>query len=183
MTTSEIIWIIVIAVAVLALVGLIVASMRKRSLADNRAQAAALREQADTEAAELPDARARADQAAAVAERARLEAERAEAEAAAVRTEADQQRAIHEDRIRAADRLDPDVDHKATDYSPDVVDPAGPPDAPAAPADPATLEPTDTTPRDDTVVSDTRSMRHRLEGDAPEESDVHPDGTGGTHRT
>lgn len=180
MTTSEIIWIIVITVAVLALVGLIVASMRKRSLADNRAQAAALREQADTEAAELPDARARADQAAAEAERARLEAERAEAQAAAVRTEADQQRAIHEDRIRAADRLDPDVDHKATDYSPDVVDPAGPADAPA---DPATLEPTDTTPRDETVVSDTRSMRHRLEGDAPEESDVHPDGTGGTHRT
>ena len=181
MSTTEIIWIIVIAVAALVLIGLVVFSIRKKSVADNREQAARLRERADTEAAVLPDAQARADQAAAEAERARLEAERAEAQAAAARTEADQQRAIHEDRIRAADRLDPDVDHRATDYSPDVVDPAGPSAVPAESTD--TLEPTDTTPRDETVVSDTRSMRHRLEGGAPEESDVHPDGTRGTHRT
>ena len=175
MSTTEIIWIIVIAVAALVLIGLLVFAMRKKSVTDNRERAARLREQADIEAAVLPDAQARADQAAAEAERARLEAERVEAQAAAARTEADQQQAIHEDRVRAADRLDPDVDHTATDYSPDVVDPAGPSAVPA--------EPTDTTPRDETVVNDTRSMRHRLEGDTPEESDVHPEGSGGTHRT
>jgi hypothetical protein len=177
MSTTEIIWIIVIAVAALVLIGLVVFAMRRKSVgvADNREKAARLRKQADIEAAVLPDAQARADQAAAEAERARLEAERVEAQAAAARTEADQQRAIHEDRIRAADRLDPDVNHRAPDYSPDVVDPAGPSAVPA--------EPTDTTPRDETVVNDTRSMRHRLAGDTPEESDVHPEGTGGTHRT
>jgi FtsZ-interacting cell division protein ZipA len=158
MSTTEIIWIIVIAVAALVLIGLVVFAMRRKSVgvADNREKAARLRQQADIEAAVLPDAQARADQAAAEAERARLEAERVEAQAAAART-------------------DPDVNHRAPDYSPDVVDPAGPSAVPA--------EPTDTTPRDETVVNDTRSMRHRLEGDTPQESDVHPEGTGGTHRT
>jgi FtsZ-interacting cell division protein ZipA len=170
MSTTEIIWIIVIAVAALVLIGLIVVSMRKKSVADNREQAALLRERADTQAADLPDAQARAEQAATQAEHARLEAQRAEERAAAVRTEADQQRAIHEDQIRAADRLDPDVDTQAPDYSPDVVDPAGPSDVPAdaAYADPDTGR---------------VSVRHRLEGDAPEESDDQPDGGGGTHRT
>ena len=100
------------------------------------------------------------------------------------------------------------MEHKAPDYSPDVVDPAGPSNVPADPAyaDPetgrasstatgtaapasaaggssATLEPTDTTPRDETVLSDRLSMRDRLEGEAPEESDGDPDETGGKHRT
>ena len=160
MTTTEIIWIIVIAVAVLVLIGLVVGSMRRRSLADNREQAARLRERADTQAADLPDTQARADQAATQAERARLEVQRAEERAAAARAEADQQRAIQEDQIRAADRLDPDVKHKAADYSPDVVDPAGPSNVPTDPAyaDPET-------------------------GRASNGSDGHPDGTGGKHRT
>jgi hypothetical protein len=215
MTTSQIIWIVVIAVAALVLIGLIVGLMRKKSLADKHEKAELLRERADVEAAGLPDAQARADQAATEAERARLEAQRAEERAAAVRAEAAQERAIHEEKIRAADRLDPDVDHEAKDYSPDVVDPAGPSDVPADPAyaDPdtgrasgspsgsanapppapapssdadgstATLEPTDTTPRDETVGNDRLSMRDRLEGDTPEESDDHPDEAGGTHRT
>jgi FtsZ-interacting cell division protein ZipA len=170
MTTTEIIWIIVIAVAALVLIGLVIFSMRKKSLADNRAKAARLRERADTQAAVLPDTQAKADQAATRAEQARLEAQRAEEQAAALRTEAEQQRAIHEDQIRAADRLDPDVDNKAPDYSPDVVDPAGPSDVPT---DPAYADP-------DTGRA---STRHRLEGDAPEESDGHAEGTGGTQRT
>jgi FtsZ-interacting cell division protein ZipA len=170
MTTSQIIWIVVIAVGALVLIGLIVALMRKKSHAEKHEKAELLRERADVEAAGLPDARARAEQAATEAERARLEAQRAEERAAAVRAEADQQRAIHEERIRAADRLDPDVDTRAKDYSPDVVDPAGPSNVPA---DPAYADP-------DTGRA---SVRHRLEGDAPEEPDVHPEETGGTHRT
>ncbi|WP_107705380.1 hypothetical protein [Nocardioides allogilvus] len=127
MTTSQIIWIVVIAVAALVLIGLVVGSMRKKSLADNHARADQLRHKADASAAGLPDTSARAERAEAEAEHKRLEAQRAEDQAAAARIEAEQERARHEDQIRAADRLDPKVDHKSTDYSPEVADPSGPP--------------------------------------------------------
>ena len=170
MTTSQIVWIVVIAVAVLILIGLIV-SVRKKNQDANRARADQLREQADIKAAVLPDTRARADQAEAQAEHARLEAERAEERAAAARTEAAQEQAAQEDRIRAADRLDPDVDHRAEDYSPEVADPAGPSVVPT--------EPTDTSHRDDTIGTDNDTLRDRLEGDAPEQTDGT---TRGAHR-
>ncbi|MEO5662216.1 MAG: hypothetical protein ABIR39_02940 [Nocardioides sp.] len=205
MTTSQIVWTIVIVAALLLLIGLVVASMRKKNQDANRARAGQLREQADIQAAGLPDTQARADQAREQAERARLEAERAEEHAATVRAEAAQEQAAQEDRIRAADRLDPDVDHRAKDYSPEVVAPAGPSDVPADPtyADPATgratqassdsstvtdesspvaggssvtLEPTDTSPRDETVGADDATLRDRLEG-TPDEQNA-----GGTHR-
>lgn len=227
MTTSQIVWIVVIALAALILIGLIVGSMRKKNQDANRERAGQLRHRADTQAAGLPDARARADQAEAQAERARLEAERAEEHSATVRAEVDQEQALHEEHIRAADRLDPDVDHRAKDYSPTVVDPAGPSDVPTDPtyADPATgraattppgssstaddsatggddsatstpatpggssvtLEPTDTTPRDATIGTDSGTMRHRLDGGAPEGTDQHPEenpdeNTDATHR-
>jgi FtsZ-interacting cell division protein ZipA len=205
MTTSQIVWTIVIVAAVLILIGLVVASMRKKSLADNRARATQLRDRADTRAAGLPDAEARAEQAEAHAEHAHLEAQRADEHAATARAAADQERALQEDQIRAADRLDPDVDHRAKDYSPEVVAPAGPSDVPVDPtyADPATgratqtssdsatvtdesspaaggssvtLEPTDTSPRDETVGADDATLRDRLEG-TPDEQNA-----GGTHR-
>lgn len=118
MTTEQIIWIVVIVVAALALIGLIVSSMRKRSQQDNRARAAEIREQADTKAAVIPEAAARARTEEARAEEVRLEAERAEERARQARGAVAQEEALHEDRIRAADRLDPDVDHKAKDYTP-----------------------------------------------------------------
>lgn len=173
MTTSQIVWIVVIAVAVLILIGLIV-SVRKKNHDANRARADQLREQADIQAAGLPDTRARADQAEAQADHARLEAERAEERAAAARTEAAQEQATQEDRIRAADRLDPDVDHRAEDYSPEVADPAGPSAVPTEPT-----EPTDTSPRDDTIGTDNDTLRDRLEGDAPDQTDGT---TRGAHR-
>ena len=118
MTTEQIIWIVVILVAALAVIGFIVSSMRKKSQQDNRVRATELREQADTEAAVIPDAQARARETDAQAEQARLQAERAEARAEENRSAVAQQEAIHEDQVRAADRLDPDVDHKAKDYTP-----------------------------------------------------------------
>lgn len=125
MATSTIVWIVVIAVVVI-LVGLLIVSMRRKSRAEDHAQATDLRDQADTRAAGLPDLQGRVDQAEDRAATARLEAERAEDHAGSVRAEAAQQRAIHEDEIRAADRLDPQVDDRAKDYSPQVVDPVGP---------------------------------------------------------
>lgn len=135
MTTTQIIWLVVIVVAALVLIALVVASMRKKSQQDNRVRASHLREQADTQAAGLPDAHASAEQAEAQAEQARLEAQRAEEQAASARTEVAQQQATHEDQIRAADRLDPDVNHKSKDYSPEVAAPAGPSSVPTDPAD------------------------------------------------
>lgn len=199
MTTTEIVWIAVIALAALVVVGLIVGSMRKRSRADNHARAEELRSEANTGAAVLPDATARADQAEAQAAVKRLEAERAERDAAIARTELDQQQALQEDRIRAADRLDPEVDHKAKDYAPQVATPAGPASVPAEPTDSttagtaatpggssvdlpdATPEPTDTSPRDTTLGTDDDTLRNRLESD-PAEADDHPGGTDGAHR-
>ncbi|KRF05920.1 hypothetical protein ASG88_20745 [Nocardioides sp. Soil777] len=118
MTTQQIIWIVVIAVAALAIIGFIVSSMRKRSQQDNRARAAEIREQAEAKAAVIPEAQARAEAEEARAEQVRLEAERAEERAREARGAVAQEEALHEDRIRAADRLDPDVDHKAKDYTP-----------------------------------------------------------------
>ena len=118
MTTEQIIWIVVIVVAALALIGLIVSSMRKRMQQDNRARAAEIREQAGTKAAVIPEAEARARAEEARAEEVRLKAERAEERAREARGALAQEEALHEDRIRAADRLDPDVDHKAKDYTP-----------------------------------------------------------------
>ncbi|WP_107767556.1 hypothetical protein [Nocardioides terrigena] len=118
MTTEQIIWIVVIAVAALAIIGFIVSSMRKRSQQDNRARAAEIREQAEAKAAVIPEAQAKAQAEEARAEQVRLEAERAEERAREARGAVAQEEALHEDRIRAADRLDPDVNHKAKDYTP-----------------------------------------------------------------
>jgi hypothetical protein len=122
-STQQIIWTVVFVVAALAVIGFIVASMRKKNQQENRARAAEIRESAEAGAAVIPDAQARARETEAQAEQARLQAERAEERARAARTEAAQQEALHEDQVRAADRLDPDVDHKADDYTPETVTP------------------------------------------------------------
>ena len=134
MTTEQIIWTVVIVLAVLVLIGLIVAAMRKKGQESKRAHAQEIRQEAAGGAAGLPDAQARAEQVRVQAEHKRFEAERAEQEALAARTEVEQQRARHEDQVREADRLDPDVDHQAKDYSPQVADPAGPSNVPTDPA-------------------------------------------------
>lgn len=140
MDNEQIIWIVVIALAALVLIGLIVAAMRKKSLESKRSKAHELRQEAAGNAASLPDAHAHAEQTAVEAERKRFEAERAEQEAQAARTAVEQERARHEDQIRAADRLDPDVNHRAKDYTPQAADPVGPSNVPTDPtyADPST---------------------------------------------
>jgi hypothetical protein len=66
------------------------------------------------------DADRQARDAEANAARARAEAERAERQAAEAGRARDMERAAHEDQIREADRLDPDVDHRSDDYVPDA---------------------------------------------------------------
>lgn len=121
MNTTTVIVIVVIVVVVIALIGLVAASMRKKNRQDNAARAGQLREEADTRAAAIPETQAEAKVAQAQAEKARLESQRAEERATEASQAAAQQQAAHEDQIRAADRLDPDVDTRAEDYSPQTI--------------------------------------------------------------
>ncbi|WP_107773784.1 hypothetical protein [Nocardioides sediminis] len=175
MTTQQIIWTVVFVVAALALIGFIVASMRKKSQQENRARAAEIRESAEAEAEVIPDAQARARETEAQAEQARLQAERAEERAQAARTEAAQQEALHEDQVRAADRLDPDVDHKADDYTPEAVAPA------AASTGTHAGERTEAETAQHPTAASTGT--HAGERTEAETADVHPSGSTGTTPT
>jgi predicted Holliday junction resolvase-like endonuclease len=119
-TTEQIIWTVVIIVAVLALIAFIVSAMRKKSQHTKETHAAELRQEAQQRAAVIPDAQVRAKESEAEAERARLEAEEAAERARAARTEVVQHEATVEEQVREADRLDPNVNHKASDYTPDT---------------------------------------------------------------
>lgn len=138
-----------IVIAVIVLVALAVAAfvIRKKNRESNIARAEELRAQAATQAqGNLPPAQGRAAEAEAKAEQARVAAERAEAEAEEARIAAAHAEAEHEASVRAADRLDPRVKHKAADYAPQVggtVDqqPTAPPETNRVPEEPATEEP------------------------------------------
>lgn len=112
---------IVIAVIVLIVIGVAAYLIRQRNREANVARADQLRTQAAAQAqSTLPPTQDRAAEAEARAEEARAAAERAQAEAEEARVAAAQAEAQHEGQVRAADRLDPRVDHKADDYSPQV---------------------------------------------------------------
>lgn len=138
-----------IVIAVIVLVGLAVAAyvIRQKNREANIARADQLRTQAATQAqATLPPTQDTAAEAEAKAEEARVVAERAQAEAEEARVAASQAEAVHEGQVRAADRLDPRVDHKADDYAPQVggtVDqqPTPPAEANLAPEQASTDQP------------------------------------------
>lgn len=110
-----------VVLAAIVVIGLIVRSMRKRKAEENRVRAAELRQQAAAHAAGLPEAQARADEQAALAEQRRLEAQEAEQRAAEAHQELAQQQALHEEQVRTADRLDPDVNHRSKGYTPQTA--------------------------------------------------------------
>jgi uncharacterized protein HemX len=120
MKTSTVIWIVVAVLVVLALAALAVAASRKRKerqVAAQRTQAEQLRTEAATVSArDAAQARVEAKEAEARAERLRLEAQRAQESAAQARQGYDVEQARVEDRIREADRVDPDVDHETRSY-------------------------------------------------------------------
>ena len=92
--------IIVAVVVVLAVAAAAYVTSRRRT-EQRREHAAHLRQEAEARA-----------------EVARTEAERAEQEAAEARQGLDMEEARHEDVVRRAAALDPDVDHRATGYQP-----------------------------------------------------------------
>ncbi len=118
MDTMTIVIIVVVAIVVLALLGLALQQGGKRRKDRHAGQAEELRAQAREQVTGLGDERAAARAAEEQAEQTRLEADRAERMAREKRGVVDAHEAETEDQVRAADKLDPEVDHKADDYSP-----------------------------------------------------------------
>ncbi len=137
---------IVIAVIVLVVLAVAFVVIQRKNREADIERADELRTKAATEArATIAPAQDRAATAEAEAAEARAVAEKAEAEAEAARLEAQQVEASHEAQVRAADRLDPRVDHKADDYAPQVAgtvdqQPTAPSDVNAEPATEVTSE-------------------------------------------
>lgn len=163
METGQIILIIIVVVVVLAVIGLVVAMSRKRRAAQNRDQAAGLRQDAQAKQSGVAHEDLKAREAELEAERKRLEAERAESRAAETRKGQQQEHAKVEDQVREADRIDPDVDHRGPDYQPRATDEPGhtPTTEHRAAEDPVHEQPV----TDDGTTGGTN------------------DGTGGTHRS
>ena len=119
-------WIIVI-VVVLAVAAAVAWAGDRRRRQQKVEHAEGLRHEAREHAAGIPEAEERARQA--EVERARVEAERAQQRAQEAQVAATQQQAVHEDRLRTADEVDPRVDTSSEDYAPgtqvDGTDSAG----------------------------------------------------------
>ena len=114
-----VIWLIVIVVVVLA--GIAIFGLTGRRRTDlRRERADALRQEASTQAAALPETQRQAEDLRAKADLARSEAARAEERAANAEQGHRIEQASYEDRLREADRLDPAVDEKADGYEPDA---------------------------------------------------------------
>jgi FtsZ-interacting cell division protein ZipA len=138
--TTLIIVLVIIAV-VLAVAAFLV---RKKNREANVARAEQLRAQAATQAqSTIAPAQERAAAAEAEAEQARAAAAKAEAEAEEARVAAQQIEATHEGQVRAADRIDPRVDHRGDDYAPQVP---GTADHTPTPPSEVDAEPTATQP-------------------------------------
>jgi ABC-type nickel/cobalt efflux system permease component RcnA len=112
-------WIIV-AVVVLVVVALAAWLVTRQRTKKQQEHAEHLRQEAHEHATEIPETQVRAKEAEAQAERARLEAERAAREAEEAKVASTQQQAMHEDRLRTADEIDPRVDTRSDDYAPGV---------------------------------------------------------------
>jgi len=109
---------IILAVVIVVVLLLAFAMWRSARRKERSARAEALRAEVRTSAPEIGATRTEAQEAEVRADAARLEAERAQRDAEAAKTALAQQEAAHEDRLREADRLDPEVNHKAPDYAP-----------------------------------------------------------------
>ena len=92
--------------------------MKRKKHQVARERAGELRSEAANSATAKQEQEARAREAEAEAERVRAQADKLDARAQEERTSYDQTRATQEDRLREADRLDPDVNHRDPDYQP-----------------------------------------------------------------
>lgn len=131
--------VIVAIVLLVAVVAALVLNARKKE--QRREQAGDIRADAERAASGTASQGDQVRATEAAAEQARTRADRLEAQAREERTAYDQARAQQEDTVREADRLDPDVDHRSKDYTPE--EPVAPkPAAGTASTEPGVL-PTD----------------------------------------
>ncbi|HEY3530203.1 MAG TPA: hypothetical protein VGK78_13745 [Nocardioides sp.] len=114
------IWVIVIVVVLVVIAAVVVSLGSKRRTGQRRGRAEQLRQEASGQASDLAESQRRTEELRARADLARSEAERAEERAATAEKSHQMEQAGYEDRLREADRLDPDVDTRAGDYQPDV---------------------------------------------------------------
>jgi FtsZ-interacting cell division protein ZipA len=140
MSTAQLIWLIVAIVVVLLIVALVAMMVRRRQAAQraeqDRARAEQLRQDAVAGSTVVQDSDLEARQARLEAERLRLEAEKAQERAREAEQGVRVEEARQEDKLREADRVDPDVDHRADGYQPTPPGPAAGTHR-ADPADPA----------------------------------------------
>jgi outer membrane murein-binding lipoprotein Lpp len=113
------IWVIVIVVVVVIAAAVARLAGRRRN-EQRRVRAEQLRDEASTHAAGLAESERQAEELRAKAELARSEAARAEERAANAEQGHRVEQAGYEDKLREADRLDPEVDVKSSEYEPDV---------------------------------------------------------------
>ncbi len=121
MTTTAWIIIIVVVLVAAAIAAWLMTQQKKNKQHEH---AEHLRQEAHQHAAAIPQVQDNAKEAEAKAEVARLEAERAAREAQDAKVAATQQEAVHEDRLRTADEVDPHVD-TSTDHGHDHHDDSG----------------------------------------------------------
>jgi FtsZ-interacting cell division protein ZipA len=115
-TTTVIVIIVVIAIVLVAIAALMAARRRKQE--QQRQQAAEVRAAATEHTETIKSSHEDLSVAESRADVARAEAERADQEAAEARRKLEMDQAVQEDRLREADRIDPDVDYRADDYEP-----------------------------------------------------------------
>jgi hypothetical protein len=113
------IWVIVAVVVALAIVVIVPMANKKRT-EQHRVRADELRSEASTQASGLTESQRAAEEARAQAELARAEADRAAERAEAAEQGHQVEQASYEDKLREADRIDPDVNTRSADYEPSV---------------------------------------------------------------
>lgn len=118
METETLIWIIVAVVVAVLILGLLAWLLSKRQTAQRRTRAGELRDEAASRASALEESDVAAREAEVEADRARYEAEQAQVRAHEARKARTQEEAHQEDKVREADRLDPDTDTSSDEYRP-----------------------------------------------------------------
>ena len=130
--------------------------MSKRRTEQHRARADELRAEASVKAGDLTESQRQAEDARAKAELAKSEAERSEEHAAQAEQGHQVEQASYEDKLREADRLDPEVNTKSADYEPSVwTDESGAPDSTTAASHRAESDTTTDTPAERTQTRPT----------------------------
>jgi FtsZ-interacting cell division protein ZipA len=171
-------WIILIVVIAVIVIGVAVALNGNRRTAAKREEAESLRAEAAERTASVEASRREAEEQAARAEVARAEAARAEEAALQAQQGVQVEEARVEDHVRAADRVDPDVDTRSDEYRPTTP-------APGTAAGSATAtDPTyDGTVTDENTTVDPESSRWGRSTDETTTVDPAHDQETARHRT